>query len=219
NPPSPRHARKTLREDVMSDTNKSGEPEAPSGSPTLEKTPESSSAVRRPPGKWRRRFRRLAIVLVVGVLLFRLALSILLPTVIHKTARSFGFDLSYGRLDLNLLGTQAGIWDVTLRAKDRPDNIVHADYGFANISSLALFKLKLRAYRLEVDGMQVAVVRKPDGTIPLIEQLAAALKSKQPPPPAEPLRFDSPLAVEAVRINHVKASVRDESVSPPYEDT
>lgn len=70
---------------------------------------------------------------------------------------------------------------MTLRAKDRPDTLVHADYAFANIWS-------------------------------------PALQSKDPPPPAEPLRFDAPLAVEAVRVNHVKASVRDESVSLPYED-
>ena len=87
---------------------------------------------------------------VVAVLLFRVALSVLLPTMVHRTARSFGFDLTYGRLDLNLLGTQAGTWDLTLRARDAPNKILHADYGFPNISSPALFKLKLRAYRLEV---------------------------------------------------------------------
>jgi hypothetical protein len=170
------------------------------------------------PAKWRRRLRRLAIVVVVAVLLFRLALSVLLPTVVHRTARAFGFDLSYGRLDLNLLGTQAAIWDVRLRAKDRPDNILHADYAFGNISSLALFKLKLRAYRLEVDGAEVDLTRKPDGTIPVLEQLAAALRSKQPPPAPAPLRFDAPLVVEALRVNRVTVKVRDESVSPPYED-
>ena len=188
--------------------------------PAKEASPErpAKAAAEGRGAKWRRRLRRLAVAAVIAVLLFRLALSVLLPTVVHRSARAFGFDLTYGRLDLNLLGTQAGIWDVSLRAKDQPDRIAHADYAFANISSLALFKLKLRAYRLEVDGMQVDVVRKPDGTIPVLEQLAAALASKEPPPPAEPLSFESPLAVEAVRVHHVKVSVRDESVSPPFED-
>jgi hypothetical protein len=169
-------------------------------------------------GKWRRRFVRTLLALVALALVFRLALAILLPTVIHKTARQLGFDLSYRRLDLNLIGTQAGIWDVVLRPKDGSGEILRNEYAFANISSLALFKLKLVAYRLEADGVSVNVVRNEDGSVPLIDQLNAAFASSTPKP-SKPLRFESPLTVEAVRLHHVKVDVTDRSVSPPFHDT
>src|SRR4051812_46012857 len=155
----------------MSDDQKVGPPDEAAGEGAAAK-PAATEAAPRRAGKWRRRMWRLAVIVVLAALAFRLALSLLLPAVVHRAAHAFGLDLSYGRLDLNLLGTQAAIWDVTLRPRDGGDALVHADYAFANISSLQLFKLKLRAYRLEVDGTQVAVVRKPDGTIPLLQELA-----------------------------------------------
>ncbi|HZN64609.1 MAG TPA: DUF748 domain-containing protein, partial [Tepidisphaeraceae bacterium] len=188
-------------------------------SPEEEKAGSPPTPSKRPRGKWRRRLVRGLLAAIALALAFRVALAILLPTVLHKTARQFGFDLNYRRLDLNLLGTQAGIWGLSLRPTDEPDTeVLHTDYAFANLSSLALFKLKLVAYRLEADGVQVNVVRKPDGSIPLLDRLKAALASDAPPPD-EPLRFESPLRVEAVRLQHVNVDVSDESVSPPFCDT
>ena len=169
-------------------------------------------------GKWRRRFVRILVVSVALVVLIRVALAALLPTVIHKTARQFGFDLDYRRLDLNLVGTQAGIWGVSLRPKDAPgEDLVRTDYAFANISSLALFRLKLVAYRVEADGVEVKLVRKADGSVPLLDMIKAATASDAPQS-GEPLRFESPATVEAVRLHHVNVDVTDETVSPPFKD-
>src|SRR4051812_38116250 len=109
------------------------DPAPDGGGEKAEKPAKAKAAPNR--GKWRRRLGRTIITLFVLVVLFRVALAVLLPTVIHKTARQLGFDAEYRRLDLNLIGTQAAIWDLVLRPKDSRAQVLHTDYAFANISS------------------------------------------------------------------------------------
>ena len=54
---------------------------------------------------------------------------LLLPTAIAKAARQFGFDAKYGRLELNLIGTNAEVWDFTLSPRDSNKIVLATGYG------------------------------------------------------------------------------------------
>jgi hypothetical protein len=225
----------------MSDT---ATPETPAAAP---EQPAPATPKRKP--SWKRRIIYLFAGIVVALLLFRVLLYILLPTVINRTARQFGFDLDYRRLELTLLGGDFAIWDVTLAPRDGRRELVRTDYAFVNASVWELFKLNLTVYRLEADGVTLDVRRTADGRIPLLEQLQAGFQARaaeqaeddaatQPSSPAPPLpqsggadakvtaevqpakvSFDPIAFVEAIRLNRVTVRLHDDTLSPPFEQT
>lgn len=170
---------------------------------------------------WKRRLRIGAIVLVVGVLGFRLLLAILLPLAISQTAKSLGYRVSYDRLQLSLLGTNAAIWGLDVKTRDGTQQIVKAEYAYGNISSSRLFRLGLKAYRLEVDDVSLELVRKADGSIPLLQVLQQAMGAPTKATPSKPtaVSFAAPLEVSAIRLHNLGLHVRDESVAPVFDHT
>src|SRR5690606_35114710 len=114
----------------------------------------SKSAAAEKPARPRRWWRRLrvALICVVGLaLVFRLLLLSLLPTVIASAARYAGVDCSYKRMELSLLGTNAALWDVQIKTKDRTQDLLRTDFVYASFSTWELFRLRLVAWRLEAD--------------------------------------------------------------------
>jgi hypothetical protein len=163
--------------------------------------------------------RTAAIVIILGLLAFRLLLLILLPTVISRAARYLGVDCRYSRMELSLLSTNAALWDVSITSKDGGQRLLDADYAYVNFSTLQLLRLRLVAWRLEADGVKTDLVRRADGTIPVLAPLSS-LMSAAPgtaSPPGKGVDFSPPLVVKAVRLHHIAARVRDETTSPPFE--
>lgn len=201
----------------------------PSPPPANEPSPEPAAGPaakkKRKKRTWKQRLKLTALIVIIGVLLFRIALSLLLPTVIRKVANAYDLDCAYDRINLSTLGGNAQIWGLTLRPKAGGDSIVNADYVQGTISAPNLLRGRLVVYRAEVDGVDVFIDRQPDGAIPFLKTLAPTNKAHPATaaPTAKgnvtPVDFEPPLRVDAVRLSHVNTRLRDRSVSPPFEAT
>ena len=188
-----------------------------------------------PPGKpikpkkkkrtWGQRFKILVLVLLIGACLLRVALNWVLPTVINRVAGLYGLECGYDRLGLSLLGGHANLYGLKLRPQGGGDSLMQADYIEGDLSVLQLFQGRLVVFRAEVDGVVVAIDREADGSLPILQKFMAA-KAAAPAgtampvaatQPTSPYNLNPPLRVDAIRLSHVRARIRDKSVSPTFE--
>ncbi|MDB5328321.1 MAG: hypothetical protein JWM57_3890, partial [Phycisphaerales bacterium] len=195
--------------------------------PDPKATPEAKpQKAKRPRRTWKQRFKILVLILLIGVCIFRIALNVLLPTVIDKVAGMFGLQVGYQRLNLGLLGGTAHIWGLHVVPSEGGDPIAVCDYIEGNLSPFELLRGRLVVYRAEVDGVALTVERAADGSIPLLQKFAAAqsksaapVVATKPTGPAKPMSLDAPLRIDAIRLSHVTAKLRDRSVTPMFEAT
>ena len=191
---------------------------------TAPATPAQPPAAPRP---WRRRLRRAVVIFIVACIVFRIAVFFLFPVVLRRTAASYGLACSYGRIDLSLLGTDVGIWNLqftpmpasgrsaapsTTPAPAQP--LIRSEYVRARISTLALLIGRLHVLRLEADGAEVLVDRLPDGRIPLLDRFVSHGAAAPSVPKTGPIDLSSPLRIDALRVEHFIAHVRDRAVIP-----
>jgi hypothetical protein len=192
-----------------------GVPKPPAAAPK-EKKP-------RPRRTWWQRLKLIVLVALILVLCFRVAVNLLLPTVLSKVAGAYGLECDYDRMNLSALGANASIWGFALRPKGGGEAVLRTDYLQGSISPLNLFRGKLVVYRAEVDGVDALLEREADGSLPLLKALAGSERGKATttPTPAtgnpKPVNLEAPLRVDALRLMHVNATVRDKSVSPVFE--
>jgi hypothetical protein len=175
----------------------------------------------RKPGRWRRRLIWALCVFIALVLALRVSVSILLPAVLNKIAKSYDLACDYDRLDLNMLGGNASIWGLRFTPREGGDPIFSADYCQGDISILKLFRGRLVVYRVAADGVDTTIERTADGRIPL---LARFTSSASPPPQAtatssqpQPIELQPPLRIDALRLEHIRAWFHDEFVKPEVD--
>lgn len=172
---------------------------------------------------WRRKGAIILFVLLGLAVIFRVALVVLLPTVMNKVAATFKLQCHYDRLDLSLTGGNAAIWGLRVLPREGGDPVLSADYLQGDISVVALFRGRLVVYRAAADGVDATFEREADGHIPLLDRFAPASstaplpKSSSMSNAAAPLNLQPPLRVDALRLEHVRARVRDLSVSPQID--
>lgn len=194
-------------------------------SPTPAPADAKPEKKKKPRRTWRQRFKLLLLVALIGLCLFRIALNVLLPTVIDKVAGLFGLEVGYQRLSLSLLGGTAHIWGLEVRPAEGGPSIAKCDYIQGNLAPLELLRARLVVYRAEVDGVDLTIERAADGSIPLLQKFASAqaksAPAQQPATPgnSKPMSLDAPLQVDAIRLSHVTTTLRDKSVSPVFEAT
>jgi hypothetical protein len=147
----------------------------PAPEPQAEPTkPAPASAAAAKPGPstpkprktWGHRLRSLLITVFVIFLLFRVALHFALPTVLHRTARSYGLSATYERHEINLGGGDIGIWHLVLRPAEGGEPLLQADYCRAAISTWDLLRGRLVVRRLEAEGIDLVVERTANGEVP-----------------------------------------------------
>ena len=181
-------------------------------------------------GRWRKRFVRLVVVLALLALILRVAVYYALPKVLAKVGAAYDLDIRFERQEMTLLGGDAGLWHVTIAPKGGGEPLLKADYLRGDLSTLALLRGRLHVMRLEADGVQVSVERTADGRIPVLEKLLAGGTSAPgatgAPAPKEKeakgdeaIAFDAPLRIDAVRLQKVRATIRDQAVSPALNAT
>ena len=175
------------------------------------------------PRWWRRKSAIVLFVLVGLAVIFRIALVLLLPEVMNKVAGTCKLQCHYDRLDLSLTGGTAAMWGFELLPQEGGDPILRADYLQGDISVLALFRGRLVVYRAAADGVDATFEREADGHIPLLDRFASS-GSPAPQPKATPTTNTSapidlkpPLRIDALRLEHVRARVRDLSVNPQID--
>ena len=185
-----------------------------------EETPTPSKPPKKPRRTWRQRLKLTVFVLLVLVIALRIAITVLLPTVMRRVASAYDLDCEYGRMKLSLLGGDAQIWNLVLRPKVGGESIVEMEYLQGNISPLDLLRGRLVVYRAGVDGMSILVDREKDGSIPLLKRL---LPQSAPPGSAASgssimsRLLPSTLRVDAVRVSEVQTTFRDLSITPTFE--
>jgi hypothetical protein len=189
------------------------------GSPPAAGEPKPSARTRR----WRRRIMwALAIVLILTVAA-RVFISLLLPTVMNKVAGGYGMTCGYDQMELNLLNGDAGIWGLRVQPKGGGESILAADYCHGNISVLNLLRGRLDVWRAEADGVEINVDRTADGRIPLLDRFVGGPSIAPAPAPAapasttKPIDLSSPLKVDALRLQHIRVHIKDQSVTPTFD--
>jgi Domain of Unknown Function (DUF748) len=170
--------------------------------------------------RWRWRIILGLIVLICLTFVVRFLLSVLLPTVLNKVAKTYDLACSYDRLDLSLIGGTAAIWNLEVTPKEGGDPIFHADYCQGDISLYNLLKGRLVVYRVAADGVDMTVERTADGKIPLLARFASSSPAKPAPVSTNeprPFTLEAPLRVDALRLQHVRARFHDEFVKPELD--
>jgi hypothetical protein len=187
-------------------------------------TPESAPAPKRAKkaGRWQRRAVWAVVIVVIGTFLARIFLPLLLPAVLRRVAGSFGMTCSYNRLELNLLSGDAGIWELEFRPKEGGDAILAADYCHGNLSVLKLLRGRLDIWRVEADGVEINIERTAEGRIPLLDRFvagpsAAPATAVAPSTVARSIDLTSPLRVDALRLQHVRVHLHDQSIKPALD--
>lgn len=197
---------------------------APGPSPTpAPATPAGEPSLTRG-AKWRKRIIRLAALLLIVAMGFRVLLSLLLPWTLHRVARVYGLDITFERADLYAFSSDAGLWHVNVVELDNGATIASVDYCRADISALNLLRGRLVVQRVEADGVELNLTRDADGTVGLLKNLLAGQGQAAPPPaaaaaPAKPAPIDltPPVAIDALRLTHVRTHITDNAVSPPFK--
>jgi Domain of Unknown Function (DUF748) len=191
-------------------------------------TPESTPVAPQPkppkkPGRWRRRSIRILVIAAILALAARIFIPLLLPTILREAASRYGMNCYYNRLELNLLSGDAGIWGLEFRQKEGGDPILTADYCHGNISVLKLLRGRLDVWRVEADAVEINIDRTADGRIPLLDRFlsgpSATPATAAPSSTARPIDLTSPLRVDALRLNHIRVHLHDQSVKPALETT
>ncbi len=172
---------------------------------------------------WRRRITVAVVVMFGLAVILRVAVAFAFPYVLHKVAGFYNLDCTYDRLELSLLGADAGLWRLSITPKEGGEPILQTEYARAHISPLELLIGKLHVYRVEADAPRLNVERLADGRVPLLERAQAAIP--KPKPGERPststttskLDLTPPLSLEAFRLTHVRVHVKDAAVTPPLE--
>ena len=183
--------------------------------------------------RWLRRLFWACAVLIAVILVLRIALWLSLPWILNKTMDQYGLEARYERLHLSLLTGDAELWHLVLVPDDANTPLVHVEYCRADVSLVTLLKRRLVVHRIEIDGMDVSLMRAKDGSFPQLRTLLAVLRERSEAiqradadvevdvvgPVASPREIDltPPLRMDALRLQHVQVRFRDETVSPAFE--
>src|SRR5690606_21193655 len=126
---------------------------------------------------------RIVLALVLLVLLARLALPFVLPSIVDAAAAGRGLAARYERLEQSLLGGELRLAGLQLapRAADGTDEdrvFAEPSVELANaqldVNVSALGSGELRVHRAEIDGLDLRIERDADGRVAWLEGLAAA---------------------------------------------
>lgn len=188
--------------------------------PPPEKTPPASGGKPAKPRKWRRRLKTAILFLVLLLVAARAAVYFLLPNAVRRAAAYYDLNASFERHEIKLLGGDATLWHLVLTPKSGGEPILSTEYVRGDISVLSLLRGRLDVWRAEADGVELLVERDPSGRIPWLERVTAsstkAAPAKAKSPTTRPLDLASPIKIDALRLQHVRARFIDRSVSPPF---
>jgi hypothetical protein len=157
------------------------------------------------------------------VVIVRLIVFVAIGPVLRRVGAAYGFDITYRTQELTTLGGDVGLWYFKVAPKSGGEPILAIDYLRGNISVVELLKGRLLVRRAEADGVDLRLERNADGHIPLLDQFLAAAAtptsaSVTSATPAKPFQIDftSPLSIQAFRLQHVRAKIRDAAVKPEF---
>jgi len=206
---------------------------SPDAAPTEKaekKTPQPQAKKRR----WLKRLAKIAVWVFVVLVLLRIALSVALPHIADKVVQGFDMACSWERLDLSILTGNVELWHLDARTAGDGDPIAAMEYCRADVDLSALLGGRIVLRRVEIDGLDVRLHRNAAGEFEIAQGFAGeetddtdahdAVENAVDEPPAEepeerePIDFTLPVEVKALRLQHAHIHVRDESVSPLFDE-
>src|SRR3974390_3196774 len=104
------------------------EPPAPSNQPNSEPSLEQKNPKPSRAQVWRRRLRRTLLGVIVAAVILRVIIFFTVVPVIRKVAAHYGFDASFQRQELTLLGGDVGFWGMKVVPKSGGQPILQTDY-------------------------------------------------------------------------------------------
>jgi len=195
--------------------------------PTVPQVPQEKPAKPRKRRRWLRRIGCAVVSLFLLLVVLRFALPFALPAIVAKVAKGYDLACTYERLHFSVLGGYVELWHLIVAPIEGGEPYVHLEYACVDVATTALLRGKIVVRRLEVDGLDVLVDRDEEGKIALLERIGKGAGEQPPEPPPdeepeekeEPGEFDLrvPIAIDALRAQHVHLRVRDASVSPPLD--
>lgn len=180
------------------------------------------------------------IVVIVLLLVIRASLPWLVPFAAKKGGEPLGLDIQLDDFTLSVWKGDVSIGGLLVHAK--PDQGVSTTEPLvalrrlsADIGMRDLVDGVVRVHFVEVDGLEVGIERRADGSIALPKALTEKSPDAAPPatteePPAAtaeepeaepegPLDFTLPVQVDRISVSNLRARVRDGAVSPPLDKT
>jgi hypothetical protein len=175
--------------------------------------------------RWSRRILWVLAIFIVIVMILRVAIWASLPWIINKTVKGYNLQCSYEKLSFSLLTGDAELWHLTLKPQDGNDSLLYIEYVRVEVSTTTLLAHQLVVPRMEVDGMDIDIIRASDGTFPQFErflnssqtknkQVVASNKSKSEKAVQKEINLTPPLKLDAMRFQHVQVNFTDQSISP-----
>ncbi|MCZ2089022.1 MAG: DUF748 domain-containing protein, partial [Burkholderiales bacterium] len=164
--------------------------------------------------RFRRWFSRAVIVGLALILLLRLALVFIVPAVIHRAAGHYGLDARFERMELNVMGTDAGLWHLTILPKEGGDPLATIEYVRADIATLSLLWGKLHIHRAETEGVELQLKRTADGRLPLVDRIISSLPQGKPQSSSSEFELSPPLRIDALRLSNLKVVFTDAAAIP-----
>jgi hypothetical protein len=190
---------------------------------------KNNSARNKKGRRWPRRLLWILTIFIVLIVILRLALWVSLPWIINKTIKGYDLQCTYERLDFSILTGDAELWHMELKPTDSNDSFVYIEYCRADVSVTTLLSHQLVIPRIEVDGMDVSIIRDSTGEFPQLQRFTSPSQAKEKDvvasvaKPADantlPKEIDltPPVKLDAMRLQHVQVNFRDESISPVLE--
>lgn len=167
------------------------------------------------PKRWRRRIVRVLVVCIVLLFLFRLSLVWVVPAVIDRAANHYGLSASVERVELSILGTDAGLWHLKVSPKEGGKELASIDYVRVKVATWALLTGNLHLRRAEAEGVTLELHRTADGRLPLLDRVLEALpEAKNKEKKKSSLSLAPPLQVDAMRLTNLKVVFFDEMANP-----
>lgn len=208
-------------------------------SPVQEATVGAEEPARKPfwrRVRWMRLAKRVAIGTLVVLVLARILLPFVLPSIVSRVAKGQGLAVEYERMDLSVLTGHLELWNVHVRPLDEgpeegsdPRTVDLSQLEFLNVDVdiSALFTGTLRAHRVEIDGLDVYARRASLDAGWQWEGLPAFQPKEKDSEPEEeketeteepgPFAFDLPITVDAIRLQHLQLHVQDGAQTPAFE--
>lgn len=178
-----------------------------------------------PEGRKGRRVRRLVKIaawMLLVLVVLRIALGVALPHIADKVAQGFDMTCSWERLDLSILTGNIELWHLDARTAGGNEPIAEMEYCRVDLDLSALLGGRVVVRRVEVDGLDVMLARNAAGEFEIAERFGgdetvveAAVETDDE---REPIDFTLPVEIKALRLQHAHIYLRDESVTPVFEE-
>ncbi|HZV02332.1 MAG TPA: DUF748 domain-containing protein [Planctomycetota bacterium] len=200
--------------------------EAPAASTTP--PPATAASSSRPTSRWRptrrglRRWARRLAVALVALILVRWVLALAIPGLVGRVARGYGFQVHWDRLDFSILEGELELARVVVTPLGGKPSIATIGYVRLDIEPLSLLAKELHVRRAEADGVSLIVERDRDGELEIVKAIERARGERETKGPRESLqarlqklvRTSFGVVIEALRVEHLEARIRDASVTP-----